>query len=109
VTARFDPVGYRPRPIDTSGVDLPPPVEELLEKLAANAHDVWAAGRLAEGWTHGKTRDDVALTHPCLVHYSELPESEKEYDRRVVRDTLRAAIALGYELRQRAVDSEQAE
>jgi len=30
------------------------------------------------------------------VDYSELPESEKEYDRVLVTSTLRAIIALGY-------------
>ena len=26
----------------------------LVERLAENAHNVWAAGRIKEGWTFGK-------------------------------------------------------
>ena len=41
-------------------------------------------------------RDDANRRHPCLVPYAELPESEKEYDRNSVRQTLRAILSLGY-------------
>ena len=33
---------------------------------------------------------------PRLVPYNELPESEKEYDRKTAMETLKAMIALGY-------------
>ena len=72
---------YRPEPIDTSEVVLSEDLLALTEKIAANVHDVWAKGRIAEGWTYGEKRDNEAKTTPCLVPYEELPESEKEYDR----------------------------
>jgi hypothetical protein len=87
---------YEPEPIDTTRVQLPVSLTELTERLAENTHDVWARQRLAEGWTWGPRRDDHARTHPCLVPYSQLPESEKEYDRRTAMETLKAIIALGY-------------
>jgi len=91
-------IKYHPNPIDTSGVSLPEPLTALLEKLAENAHDVWAATRIAQGWSHGPTRDDANKHHPCLVPYSDLPESEKEYDRRAAAETLKAILALGYRI-----------
>ena len=87
---------YIPTPIDTSQVCLPPDLQSLAERLAANAHDVWAARRLADGWTWGAQRDDCEKRHPDLVSYADLPESEKEYDRGSVLSTLKAMIALGY-------------
>lgn len=87
---------YRPHPIDTSNVDLPPDLLALTERLAEHAHDVWAQHRLADGWTHGPRRDDAAKKHPCLVPYAELPDSEKEYDRQTALGTLKAIRALGY-------------
>ena len=90
---------YSPRPIDTSGAALSPDCTALLERLAENAHDVWARQRLQDGWTHGEKRDDAAKKHPCLVPYSALPESEKIYDRQSVEGTLKAIIALGYGIR----------
>ena len=88
-------VPYVPAPINTSGVALPAALEGLLERLAENAHDVWAAERMKQGWTYGPTRDDIAKRHPCLVPYSQLPESEKEYDRQAAAETLKAILKLG--------------
>ncbi|UCE61432.1 MAG: hypothetical protein JSU63_06720 [Phycisphaerales bacterium] len=87
---------YEPRPIDTSAVELPGDLTGLTEALAESAHDHWARLRIAEGWTWGEQRDDAAKTHPNLVPYCELSESEKEYDRIAATETLRAIIALGY-------------
>lgn len=89
---------YEPRPIDTSQVQLSPDLVELTERLAENAHDHWAAQRLAEGWTFGPCRDDQAKTNPDLVPYDELPESEKDYDRTTALETLKAILALGYRI-----------
>jgi len=89
-------VSYRPDPIDTSNIALPPELLELTERLAQNAHDVWARQRIAEGWTYGPQRDDTAKKHPDLVPYGELPESEKQYDRSAAMETLKAIVALGY-------------
>ena len=69
-----------------------------VEKLAENTHEVWAAQRLSTGWTYGATRSDANKTHPCLVPYNQLPESEKEYDRLTVAQTLKAIVKLGYHI-----------
>ena len=91
-------VNYQPEPIDTSRVKLPSGLLELMERLAENAHDNWAVKRIAEGWTFGPKRDDAALKHPDLVPYNDLPDSEKEYDRHIAAETLKAIIALGYRI-----------
>jgi ryanodine receptor 2 len=89
---------YKPQPIDTSGVVLPSKIVALGERLAENAHDVWALQRISEGWVLGSKRDDSKKEHPCLVPYAELPESEKVYDRNAAMETLKAIMALGYRL-----------
>lgn len=90
---------YTPKPIDTSHIDLSPDLSELVELLAQNNHDHWAQKRLDEGWRHGLKRNDLGKEHPDLVPYDELPESEKEYDRKTVVEAIKAIIALGYEIR----------
>jgi len=72
---------YIPKPIDTSDIELSEELMELTEEMAKNVHDVWSAGRIAQGWTWGPKRDDEKKENPCLVPYEELPESEKEYER----------------------------
>ena len=42
---------YNPKPVDTSDISLPEELLALTERIAENVHDVWAAGRIAEGWT----------------------------------------------------------
>jgi RyR domain len=90
---------YTPKTIDTSHVSLGSALEELVEKLAQNNHDHWARKRIEEGWCYGATRNDKEKEHPDLVPYDQLPESEKEYDRKTVVEALKAIIALGYEVR----------
>src|SRR4051812_42329178 len=106
-TARMDTTGrprrsqivpYQPKPIDTTGVQLSDDLLQLTERLAEHAHDVWAQGRLSQGWTHGPRRDDERKTHPGLVPYAELSEEEKQHDRNVALGTLHAIIALGYRI-----------
>lgn len=89
---------YRPEPVDTTGTELSEDLLRLTEKIAENVHDVWAKGRIAEGWTYGETRNDVLKKTPCLVPYADLPESEKEYDRNTALNTLKLVIALGYRI-----------
>ncbi|HET9713503.1 MAG TPA: RyR domain-containing protein [Pyrinomonadaceae bacterium] len=93
---------YQPEPISLEGVEIGIELTELVEALARNAHDVWACQRLADGWCWGEERNDTAKTHPCLVHYDDLPDSEKVYDLNVVSSTIRAIIALGFRISREA-------
>ena len=43
-------------------------------------------------------RNDELKTHPCLVPYEQLPEDEKDYDRRTSQETLRLIIKLGFRI-----------
>ena len=69
-----------------------------MERLAENAHDTWGAQRMAQGWTFGAQREDTAKKHPCLIPYAELPESEKEVDRKMVSGAVKTILALGYRI-----------
>jgi RyR domain len=90
---------YRPATIETSHVKLSSDLEGLVEKLAQNNHDHWARKRIEEGWCYGATRNDNQKEHPDLVPYDQLPESERDYDRKTVIEALKAIIALGYEVK----------
>ncbi len=68
---------YEPKPIDTSNVTLPAKLLALTEQLAENVHDVWAMGRIAEGWTYGEVKDVEKKKTPQLIPYMELPEEKK--------------------------------
>ena len=89
---------YVPKPIDLSDVNLNEELCELREAIAKNAHDVWAKERLAQGWSYGPQRDDAKKETPCMVEYSELPDSEKRFDREVAMNTLKLVVKLGYDI-----------
>lgn len=89
---------YQPHPVDTSHIRLSNEMEQLTEQLAQNVHEVWSAKRIAEGWTWGEQRDDIRKTHPCLVPYEQLPDSEKEYDRETAKQTIKTILTLGYSI-----------
>lgn len=89
---------YTPAPLDTRDIELPKELDELIEEMAHNVHDVWAQGRIAEGWTWGEQRDDKRKAHPCLVPYEELPDAEREYDRQTAVQTLKLILKLGFKI-----------
>lgn len=89
---------YIPKPINTTNIELPRELVQLSEYLAKNVHEVWAAGRIADGWTWGIERNDTQKTHPSIKPYEELSEEEKEYDRRTSQETLKFIIANGFKI-----------
>ena len=89
---------YAPQPMDTSDVRLPEELNDLIEKMAKNVHEVWAQSRIEQGWVYGKQRSDELKQHPCLVAYEELPEVEKAYDRDTALGTLKLITKLGFRI-----------
>lgn len=89
---------YIPKPIDTSGVELPDELTALAEEIARNVHEVWAEARIRQGWTYGHARSDAEKQTPCLVPYDELSEEEKDYDRNTAQETIKLIVKLGFRI-----------
>ena len=96
VCAAVNSLEYRPKPLDLTDVLLDDDLLDLTEAIAENTHEVWALERKREGWSYGPRRDDTLKQNPDMVPYSDLPESEKEYDRKTAFDALRLAKKLGF-------------
>lgn len=91
--------------MQTNDITLSDDLVALTELIAANVHDVWAVGRIKEGWTYGEVKDTENKTTPCLVPYDELPESEKEYDRNTAIETLKLITKLGYKITRKDIEA----
>lgn len=89
---------YVPNPADTTQVDLPESLLPLVEEMSKNVHEVWAATRMAQGWTYGPKRNDAEKKHPCLVPYEELSEEERDYDRNTSQQTIKLIMKLGFKI-----------
>lgn len=85
---------YIPSRRDTSQVELPGSLDRLTGRMTRNVHEVWASGRLAQGWSYGPAR----RVHPCPVPCDLLPGSEREYDRRRAFGTLKLIPGLGFRI-----------
>ena len=75
-------------PFDFPGSDL-----ELLARLE---HERWMREKLEAGWSHAAVTDKAAKLHQALVDWEQLPESEKEKDREMVRGIPRILAKAGY-------------
>ena len=73
-------------------------MEQLVEQMSKNVHEVWAESRINQGWTYGEKRNDELKTHPCLIPYEELLEVEKDYDRNTAVGTLKLILKLGFKI-----------
>lgn len=90
---------YNPKPLDLEKIELPKELTTLIERIAENVHENWAINRIKEGWSYGEERNDILKQTPCLVPYNELPETEKEYDRKTAIETIKFIIAAGYDIK----------
>ena len=89
---------YIPKPAQTDDIVLSEELNDLVEAMAKNVHDVWAESRISQGWTWGPDRNDTLKHHPCLVPYEDLPEVEKAYDRDTAVGTLKLICKLGFKI-----------
>ncbi|XP_028294207.1 ryanodine receptor 3 isoform X8 [Gouania willdenowi] len=86
---------FIPKPVETSQVVMPINLEKVRDKLAENIHELWGMNKIELGWCYGKIRDDNKRHHPCLVDFSKLPETEKNYNLQMSSETLKTLVALG--------------
>lgn len=92
---------YKPHPANTSEIILPDNLHEIVEFLARNTHENWAAERIRRGWRYGPHRNDARKESPCLVPFDELTDREKEHDIIIVTELLKTLISLGYSVRKK--------
>ncbi|SCJ46273.1 RyR domain [uncultured Clostridium sp.] len=94
-------MAYDPKPMDTRDVALGGTLCRAIEDVARNIHEVWAQGRMAEGWRYGQEYDGERKLHPSLIPYEQLPESEKDVDRATVTQTVKMLLKMGYEIKKK--------
>ena len=99
--------GYKPAPLDLSAIELTPKMEELVDQLAENTHNVWARERIAQGWTYGLNEDLEKRRSPHLVHYSNVDEAIKVANRNTASETVRTLLVYGYVLDPPSADAQE--
>lgn len=97
------PEEYNPQPYDVSRVVLSEELEELIEMICENAHDVWAKEKIARNPGIGYSPLDpegkeVPGKNHFLVPYDMLSEEDKEFDRNMVLNSFKLAQRLGFRI-----------
>jgi serine phosphatase RsbU (regulator of sigma subunit) len=59
--------------------------QEEIETMARVEHIRWSWEKRLNGWVYGNSKDEVKKTHPSLISYELLNESEKQKDRELVK------------------------
>uniref|UniRef100_A0A6Q2XQ02 Ryanodine receptor 2 n=1 Tax=Esox lucius TaxID=8010 RepID=A0A6Q2XQ02_ESOLU len=90
--------GYKPAPMDLSHIKLASSQEAMVDKLAENAHNVWARDRIRQGWTYGIQQDVKNRRNPRLVPYALLDERTKKSNKDSLREAVRTLLGYGYNL-----------
>ncbi|XP_055878934.1 ryanodine receptor 2-like isoform X5 [Biomphalaria glabrata] len=90
--------GYKPNPLDLSGIILNEKMQELVDLLAENTHNVWAKDRIKHGWTYGLHEDPVNKRTPHLVPYNKVDEHIKKANRDTSTEAVRTLLAYGYSI-----------
>lgn len=94
---------YDPHPSRLfESIEIDADIEEIGEGIAEYTHDVWAERRFKQGYVYGPENNSDKtkgpLTNKDLVPYSELPESEKIYDRESYQGAIKMLIYSGYSI-----------
>ncbi|XP_038616986.1 ryanodine receptor 2 [Tachyglossus aculeatus] len=90
--------GYKPAPMDLSFIKLTASQEAMVDKLAENAHNVWARDRIRQGWTYGIQQDVKNRRNPRLVPYILLDDRTKKSNKDSLREAVRTLLGYGYNL-----------
>ena len=90
--------GYRiaqMRDWDADNLQFSPQEVEIMARME---HERWCQERKQAGWTHGPEKNAEKKTNPDLLPWDELPEEEKEKNRRFVRGLPRSLARAGFQI-----------
>lgn len=87
-----------------SSVVLNNDLNQIVQKFSEHYHDAWASRKLENGWTYGEQWSDANKTHPRLKPYNMLNDYERERYKEPVRESLKALLAIGWNVEHAEVD-----
>lgn len=92
-------IGYKIKPVTSGHTTLTLHLShDEIETMAIVEHLRWCWDKRLNGWVPGKVKNNEKKTHPGLVPYERLPDSEKEKDRELVRLIPALLKDIGYEV-----------
>jgi hypothetical protein len=95
--------GYRIAPLQDWNADqltfLQKPGEgDEVALMAKIEHEHWCQEKIKEGWRLGPTKDPAAKTNPSLVPWEELPDVEKDKNKKFILGLPRLMVRAGFQV-----------
>jgi len=72
--------------------------EDEVEEMARLEHKLWCQWKLNEGWHYGETKSERLKTHPDLLSWEKLTESEREKNREFIRRIPSLLVENGFQV-----------
>ncbi len=66
--------------------------------MAALEHEFWCQEKTSEGWRYGPEKNPDQKTNPNLIPWEQLPSSEKEKNKKYVRDLPKLLTRAGFQI-----------
>ncbi|KAL7671399.1 hypothetical protein ACOME3_006297 [Neoechinorhynchus agilis] len=90
--------GYKPKPVDISGVALETKFESLIDLLAENLHNEWVIERIEEGWSYGLHENIERKNSTQMLPFALLDPDVQKSNLDNASELVRLIIACGYNL-----------
>lgn len=93
---------YTPSPLTINDVGIRRKYNNAqlpFDAISQALHKSWTVDKLEKGWSYGKHHDDKLKTHPDLVPFESLGETEKQRNLEMVQIMLETVFALGFEIK----------
>lgn len=79
-------------------------VDDEVTRMAKKEHELWCEEQRTNGWRHGPRKNPAAKTHPDLVDWQDLPETEREKNKAYIRELPGILAWAGFQIvRERAI------
>lgn len=89
---------YSPDPPDLNSLNIPEHVQNAVDSLSENAHEVWTRSKLDAGWSYAPVNKSSEKKHSQLIPYSLLSEEERSYDYLMVTECIKGVLSLGFRI-----------
>ena len=91
--------GYLPALYNLDALKELPALNNMIERLAENAHHIWASKKVSDGYSYGNNdRNKTLKVNSSLVPYERLCDADKKSNRDVVKGVIEALIARGHSI-----------
>ena len=91
--------GYLPALYNLDALKELPALNNMIERLAENAHHIWAYKKVSDGYSYGNSdRNKTLKVNSSLVPYEHLCYADKKSNRDMVKGVIEALIARGHSI-----------